>query len=70
MSVPGKRLSRSKGRRRRSQQHTKKVALAVCVQCGKAVMPHRVCTNCGHYNGREVIKVSLPKKNRTKKTNS
>jgi large subunit ribosomal protein L32 len=70
MSVPGKRLSRSKGRRRRSQQHTKKTALAICMQCGKAVMPHRVCTNCGYYNGREVMKISLSKKNSVKKTNS
>ena len=27
-----------------------------CPQCGEYKTPHRVCGNCGYYNGREVVK--------------
>mgnify|MGYP000199323565 CR=1 FL=1 len=29
----------------------------VCPQCGAARLPHRMCKECGYYNGREVVKV-------------
>jgi large subunit ribosomal protein L32 len=62
MSVPAKRLSRSKGRRRRSQQGKSDLHLGKCLNCSNAVRPHRVCPNCGFYKGKEIIKISLPKK--------
>lgn len=31
-------------------------ALTVCPQCGETIRPHRVCTKCGYYKGKEVIK--------------
>ena len=27
-----------------------------CPQCHEMKMPHRVCPECGYYNGKEVIK--------------
>lgn len=30
-----------------------------CPKCGKDVLPHRVCENCGTYRKREVINVFL-----------
>ena len=30
-------------------------ALVRCSKCGKLMMPHRVCKNCGSYNKREII---------------
>ncbi len=36
--------------------------LNICPQCGQPKLPHRVCLNCGFYNG-ELI---LPKKEKTK----
>lgn len=62
MSVPAKRLSRSKGRRRRSQQGKTSLNLGKCPNCGNSVRPHRVCQNCGFYKGKEIVKISLPKK--------
>jgi large subunit ribosomal protein L32 len=28
-----------------------------CPNCNEPVLPHRVCTNCGQYQGREVIEM-------------
>jgi large subunit ribosomal protein L32 len=30
--------------------------LVECPQCHELKMPHRVCPECGYYNGKEVIK--------------
>ncbi|MBR2471387.1 MAG: 50S ribosomal protein L32, partial [Clostridia bacterium] len=27
----------------------------VCPQCREYKMPHRICSACGYYNGKEVI---------------
>ena len=32
-------------------------ALVRCSNCGAYKRPHRLCTACGHYDGREVVKV-------------
>ncbi len=68
MSVPAKRLSRSKGRRRRSQQRKKTLIFGKCSQCGQPILPHRVCGNCGYYKGKEVTKISLSKSKTKAKT--
>lgn len=41
-------------------------SLSVCPKCGKPVLPHTVCLNCGYYKEREVIDVlkDLSKKER------
>ena len=31
--------------------------LETCPKCGEAIKPHRACTKCGTYKGKEVIKV-------------
>jgi large subunit ribosomal protein L32 len=31
--------------------------LIPCPNCGDMMVPHRVCPACGHYKGREVVKV-------------
>ena len=43
--------------------------MAVCPKCGKPVLPHTVCQNCGYYKSREIIDVlkKLNKKERKKK---
>lgn len=58
MAVPKRRTGRAVTNARRSANDKIKAASrSVCPQCGEAKLPHRVCGNCGYYNGREVIVV-------------
>jgi large subunit ribosomal protein L32 len=56
-------------RQRRSHHALKKTRFSKCPKCGAEILPHRVCSNCGTYSGREVIDVlkKLAKKERKKK---
>ena len=58
MAVPFRRTSKTKKRMRRT--HLKKVAAGFinCPNCGEPIKPHRACTKCGFYKGKEIIKVS------------
>ncbi len=44
--------------------------LVKCSHCGREVLPHIVCKNCGYYKGREVVNVlakELKKKEKKQK---
>jgi large subunit ribosomal protein L32 len=32
-----------------------------CGNCEQPVLPHHVCGNCGHYQGREVVQMEEEK---------
>ena len=55
MAVPFRRTSKTKKRMRRT--HLKKVARSIvtCPKCGAAIQPHRACTSCGFYKGKDVL---------------
>lgn len=56
MAVPKGKLSSARKNKRRSQVWKLQApALARCPQCGEYKAPHRVCGNCGYYNGRLVV---------------
>jgi large subunit ribosomal protein L32 len=55
MAVPKRRTSHSRQGMRRSHQHIKPVQVQYCPQCKHPVLPHRVCAECGFYQGREVV---------------
>ena len=57
MAVPKQRKTKSRRNQRRSHIHLKAPAFGVCPKCGKPVMPHTVCQNCGYYKGEMVIDV-------------
>ena len=55
--VPKKRHTRGSRNQRRMHIFTKAPSLTKCPKCGKPVLPHVVCKNCGTYKGRQVIDV-------------
>lgn len=57
MAVPKRRTSKSRQGHRRSHHHLTAKGVQYCPRCNEPVMPHKVCPNCGHYQGREVIKM-------------
>ncbi|MFA4941124.1 MAG: 50S ribosomal protein L32 [Patescibacteria group bacterium] len=62
MSVPGQRRSSSQARRGRSHQALKKTTLNKCSKCGQAVQPHKACSFCGTYRGRQAVKIKVKAK--------
>lgn len=55
--LPKRKISKGRRDRRRAHDSVKPPALVVCSNCGEKHLPHRVCGNCGHYDGREVLEV-------------
>ena len=56
MAVPKRKHSQARRDKRRSNVWKLQApALSVCPNCGEFKAPHKVCGNCGMYNGRQVI---------------
>ena len=58
MAVPKRKTS--KARRDKRRNNVWKISaptLVRCSNCGEYKRPHRLCSACGHYDGREVVKV-------------
>ncbi len=55
-AVPARRVSKTRKNTRKA--NIKKVAptMVKCKNCGEVIAPHRACTKCGYYKGKEVIK--------------
>jgi large subunit ribosomal protein L32 len=66
MGVPNKRGTKSTRNQRRMHIFLETPAFSICPKCGRQVLSHQVCQNCGYYKGREVINVleKLEKKER------
>ncbi len=66
MTVPTKRLSRARSRKRRYQKEKyPEVNLYPCKNCGALILPHRLCPECGFYKGR-LVNLVLNKKEKKK----
>jgi len=67
--VPKQHHTRSSVNQRRMHIFIKQSSLAKCPKCGKPVLSHTVCFNCGFYKGVQVIDVlkKLTKKERKAK---
>jgi len=57
MAVPQVRTSRRKRDMRRSHHALKAPSLVTCSNCSALIPPHRVCAQCGHFKGKEVVEV-------------
>ena len=56
MAVPFRRTSKTKKRMRRTHLKKEVPGVTTCPNCGEAIKPHRACTKCGYYKGKEVVK--------------
>lgn len=54
MAVPKQKQSHSRTNKRRSTHKITPPRLSSCPQCSAPRLPHRVCSECGYYGGREV----------------
>ncbi|MDA8066560.1 MAG: 50S ribosomal protein L32 [Thermaerobacter sp.] len=57
MAVPKRKLSKSRRDKRRANWKLTAPTLVHCPRCREWMVPHQVCPTCGHYAGREVIKL-------------
>ncbi len=55
MAVPKRKTGRARTNARRSSHKLSAPAVSECPQCHQPKVPHRVCAECGYYNGREII---------------
>jgi large subunit ribosomal protein L32 len=55
MAVPKQKQSHSRTAKRRAQHRISSPALSECPRCHSPRRPHRVCSVCGTYAGREVV---------------
>lgn len=55
MPVPKRKTSRRVKRNRASHRALVAPNLSKCPQCSEAILPHRVCPECGYYKGKEVF---------------
>jgi large subunit ribosomal protein L32 len=62
MAVPKRKTSKSRRDKRRATHAISATVVNLCPHCGHPKRPHRVCTNCGQYKGREVepLRIDAP----------
>ncbi|HEY7497091.1 MAG TPA: 50S ribosomal protein L32 [Vicinamibacterales bacterium] len=54
MPNPKRRHSKARTAKRRTHDALSAVPSGVCPQCQEAKAPHKVCSHCGYYKGRQV----------------
>ncbi len=57
MAVQQRRVSKTRKKMRLTHMKKDAPTISTCTKCGASIKPHRACTKCGNYNGKEVIKV-------------
>ena len=58
MALPKRRISRARGRRRRTHYVARTPAHSTCPHCQASKAPHVVCPHCGMYRGRQVLAIA------------
>lgn len=55
MAVPKRRTSKTRKNKRRTHFKLSVPGMTECPNCSEYKLSHRVCKNCGSYNGEEVV---------------
>jgi len=57
MAVPKRKTSRTRRDSRRATHAAVAPSIVECAHCHSPKAPHKICPNCGMYNGRQVVNV-------------
>jgi len=60
MATPKRRISHARTHNRKAKflGALSAPSLGTCPKCGETIQSHRACSACGHYRGRQVLKVA------------
>lgn len=58
MANPKRKFSKARTGNKHSHWKLKNPAISVCPKCKHPKLSHRVCTNCGFYNGKLVLSMA------------
>lgn len=56
MAVPKSKVSKARRDKRRANWKLEVPGMVECPQCHEMKLSHRICKNCGYYDGQEVVK--------------
>ncbi len=62
MALPKYKVSRARGRMRRTHYKLDLPAIVACPKCREMKLAHHVCRNCGTYDGHQVLTIAEDKK--------
>ncbi len=60
------RHSRERGRKRRTHYKATVSKSTKCQQCGKPVLPHKICPYCGYYGKKQFKKIETIEERKAK----
>ena len=63
MALPKGKISKARKHSRQANWKLTLPGIVACLQCHEMKLAHRVCKNCGYYNGKQVIVKDEEKKN-------
>lgn len=55
MAVPKTKVSKSRRDKRRATWTASAPTLVACPHCKAMIRPHTVCSECGYYDGKELV---------------
>ncbi|HHW11059.1 MAG TPA: 50S ribosomal protein L32 [Firmicutes bacterium] len=62
MANPKRRWSKARTSSHRANWKPEVIDTNTCGRCRQPKLPHRVCLNCGYYDGRQVMEIKEKKK--------
>ena len=62
MAVPKGKISKARRNSRKANWKVSTPSIVECPHCHEYKSQHRVCANCGYYDGKQVVNVEKAKK--------
>ena len=54
-ALPARRISKTRKAKRRTHLKKEAPTIVACPNCKNPIAPHRACTKCGYYKGKDVL---------------